>query len=107
MPGYHLYYGVKGKTLKGWCSFYIREDIKYKARNYSDISHYNKNNEFQSCYIEILNDQKPKIIIGAHYRHPKKRHDNTFINTLKENLAKLHSNKPILVTGNFNYDILK
>ena len=45
--------------------------------------------------------------MGAHCRHPKKKFGTTFINTLKENIAKLESNKSILVTGDFNYDILK
>ena len=45
--------------------------------------------------------------MGAHCRHSKKKFDTTFINTLKENIAKLESNKSILVTGDFNYDILK
>lgn len=38
---------------------------------------------------------------------PKNKFDTSFINSLKENLAKLHSNKPTLVTGDFNYDVLK
>ena len=92
IAGYLLYHGLKDETCREGCGFYIPEDMKYKARNDLDISNYDKNNEVQSCWIEILNDQKPNVIIGAHYRHPKKESDTTFINRLKENLAKLHSN---------------
>ena len=39
IPGHHLHHGVKGNTLSGGCSFYIREGIKNKARNDLDISY--------------------------------------------------------------------
>ena len=84
IPGYHLYHEVKGKKLKGEHSFYIREDIKYEAKNYLYISYCDKNNKFQSCCIAILNDQKPNITIDVHYSHPKKKSHTTFINKLKE-----------------------
>lgn len=43
--------------------------------------------------------------IGSHYKHQKKKSDTTFINKLKENLPKLYSNKPTIVTG--DHDNLK
>ena len=45
------------------------------------ISHIaTKNDEFQSYWTEILNDQKPNNIICPHYKHPKKKSDTNFIN---------------------------
>ena len=84
IPRYHLYHGINGKTLKGRCGFHIRKNIQYKPRNDLDI-YYHKNNGFQSCWTEILNDQKPNIIIDAHYRHPQKKSDTTLMNRLKDN----------------------
>ena len=48
------------------------------------------------------------MLVGVYYRHPKKKSDNLFLLKLKETLTKLlNSNKVTVVTGDFNYDILK
>ena len=51
---------------------------------------------------------KNLTIIGVYYRHPKKTSNNIFIDKLKENLGKIkNKNKTTIITGDFNYDILK
>ena len=54
VEGYQLLHGVKGKTLKSSCGFYLKSGIKFKLRKDLDISYFDENNEFQSCWIEIL-----------------------------------------------------
>ena len=66
LDGYQPYCGIRGKTLKSGCGFYIRNDIKYKVRNDLNISYYDEDNEFQCYWIEILNDKKPNILIGVY-----------------------------------------
>ena len=108
LEGYQPYRGIKGKTLKSGCGFYIRNDVKYKVRSDLNISYCDEDNEFQGYWIEILNDKKPNIIIGVYYRHPKKTSNNIFLDKLKENLGKIkNKNKTTIITGDFNYDILK
>ena len=105
MDGYQPYCGIRGKTHKSGCSFYIRNDIKYKVRSGLTISYYDEDNEFQCYGIEILNDKKPNII---YYRYPKKSSNNIFLDKLKETLGKIkNNNKTTIITGDFNYDILK
>ena len=108
LEGYQNYCGMKGKTLKSGCGCYIRNEIKYKIRNDLNISFVDEGNEFQRFWVEIINEKNPNIIVGVHYRHPKRNSNNSFLDQLKTNLEKIkNSNKIIVVTGDFNYDILK
>ena len=108
LDGYQPYCGIRGKTLKSGCIFYIRNHIKYKVRNDLNISYYDEDNEFQYYWTEILNDKKPNIIIGVYYRHPKISSNNIFLDKRKETLGKIKNNsKTTIITGDLNYDILK
>ena len=63
--------------------------------------------EFQCCWIEI-NQNRPNIVIGVYYRHPKKTSNNASLEKLRDNLSKItSSNKTVIIAGDFNYDILK
>ena len=53
--------------------FFVKECLKYKQRTDLEMSFKNENNEFQSSWIEIINNPTPNIIIGCYYRHPKKQ----------------------------------
>ena len=53
-----------------------------------DMRYFDKKNEFQSCWIEILHEKQPNILIGVYYRHPKKSSNEIFIEKLKKNLQK-------------------
>ena len=102
------YYGNKGLLIKSSFGFYVKEGIKFKPQKDLDTAYRDKGNEFQSICIEILNDNKPNMIIGVYYRHPKKNSDNIFLENLKKTLHSLRSNNEIcLVAVDFNYDILK
>ena len=49
----------------------------------------------------------PSPLIGVYYRH-KKTINNVFLEKLGDNLNKItKSNKTVIITGDFNYDILK
>ena len=45
--------------------FYVKEDLKF-------MKIANEGNEFQSCWIEIINDINPNVIAGVFYRHSRK-----------------------------------
>ena len=108
LEGYQNFCGVKGKTLKSGCGFFIKNEIKYKIRNDLNISFADDENEFQFFWIEIINDKNPNIILGVCYRHPKKNSNNIFIEKLKIILQRIkNNNKIVVITGDFNYDILK
>ena len=72
LEGYQKYYGIKGNSLKSSCRFYVREDIKFKSQNDLNLIFCDKYNKFHCCWIEILKEKNPNILLGVYYRHPKK-----------------------------------
>ena len=108
LEGYQNYHGNKGSSIKSSCGFYVKEGIKFKPRKDLDIAYHDTDIEFQSTWIEILNDNKANIIIGVYYRYPKKNSYNIFLENLETELHNLRSNNKIyLVAGDLSYDILK
>ena len=84
LDGYQPYYGIQGNSLKSGCGFYVKDEINYKPRKDLDIAYNDEYNEFQCCWIEIINQNNPNILVGTYYGHPKKN-SNVFIEKLKEN----------------------
>ena len=108
LQGYQLFHGVKGKTLKSGCGFYLKSGTKFKPRKDLDISYFDENNEFQSCWIETLHEKQPHILIGVYYRHPKRSSNEIFLEKLNQNLQKIKNlNKHVLICRDFNYDLLR
>ena len=87
----------------------VKEGLHFKERINLSVKFINDQNEFQSCWTEIINDKKrPNILIGVYYRHPKKNSDGEFFKNLKYTLNKVkNKNKHIVICGDFNYDLLK
>ena len=86
----------------------VKESINIKSRKDLEIGNSEEDNEFQRSWIEFPNETIPNIIVGVHYRHPKKKSNNLFLLKLKETLTKLrNSNRVTVVTGDFNYNTLK
>ena len=82
--------------------FFFKEGLGFKHRH--DLSE--NENEFQSCWIEVINDLGPNTIIGCYYRHPKKSSNNKFLEQLNSKLTKIKSrSKYIFVCGDFNYNL--
>ena len=108
IEGYQPYYWVKGKTLKSGCEFFVKEGLKYKIRKHLDNSYSSADNEFQCCWIEIINQNRSNILTGVYYRHPEKTSNNAFLEKLRVNLSKItNSSKTVIIAEDFNYDILK
>ena len=81
----------------------------FKDSTQSGIKSYFKDNEneFQSCWIKIINDLGPNRIIGCYYKHPKKPSNNKFLEQLKIPLTKIKNwNEYIIVCSDFNYNLL-
>ena len=57
IDGYQAYHGTKGHSLKSGCGFYIKNGLKFRQQTDLDLSVIDENNEFQSCWIEIINNQ--------------------------------------------------
>ena len=83
MDGCQTFYGVYDYTLKNERSFLIKEGLKYKPRIDLNITINEKINEFQVCWIEIINIPNSDTRIGCYYRHPKKASNGNFIESGK------------------------
>ena len=103
IPGYQPYCSTKGSSVNSGCGFFDKDGLKF-----IEINDLNKGNEFQSCWTETVNDNKPNVIARLLYRHPKKSYRDEFVENLKATLNKIKSkNKHIIICGDFNYNISK
>lgn len=98
IDGYQTYHGTKGQSR---CGFYVKNCLKFRQRTDLDINIVD-NNDFQSFWIEIINDSN-NILIGCCYKHPRKTSNDVFLEKTRQNINKYkRSNKYIIVCGNFN-----
>ena len=63
--------------------------MKFIERNDLNRTIGNEGNEYQSCWIEITNDNNPHVIAGVFYRHPRKNSGDEFVEYLKATLNKI------------------
>ena len=109
IDGYEPFLGTPGTTLKSGCGFYIKSTLIAKVHERKDLqcSYYDIENEFQSKWIEIVQEKTANIIIGVFYRHPKSgKHNFTEFN--KKFISKVRKeNKMVCLAGDFNYNLLK
>ena len=108
IENYHPYKGTTGTTSNSGTGFYIHKDINPLPRPDLEFKLFKDGEEFESSWIEIVNDKSPNIIIGTIYRHPTEN-DKLFIKKLRSTLSLLskEKNKIFAITGDFNYDLLK
>ena len=106
MDGCQTFYGVYDYTLKNGRSFLIKEGLKYKRRIDLNISINEKINEFQVCWIEIINIPNPDIRTGCNYRHPKKSLKWELYRKWKIKCKMKNSNKYVAICDDFNYNLM-
>ena len=70
MKNYHPYKGTSVTTCKSGTGFYIHKDLNSVLRPDLEFKLFKEDEEFESYWIEIVNDQSLDIIIGSIYRHP-------------------------------------
>ena len=64
-------------------------------------------NEFESCWIELINTNTCNTLIGTYYRHHSD-HDSIFKSKLKETLKTIKKEKKtVILCGDFNYNLLE
>ena len=107
LRNYQLFYATQGTTTKSGCRFYVKKGLKFKSRQDLDLTYHDDENEFQSCWNEILNEKEPNTIIGVCYRHPKKNSNDIFNIKLDGTIKKMKDkNKTKIICGDFNYNLL-
>ena len=84
---------------------YIGNHLNYKIRK--DLSIY-KAKELESIFIEIIFPKISNIIVGCIYKHPfmdPDKFSDTYLTKLINSTT--NSKKPIILTGDFNFNLLK
>ena len=72
LEGYQDYYGTTGISLKGGCGFYIRNTYTHIPRKDLEFQIKESGCETENCWIELINEKGPNVLIGVFYRHPSK-----------------------------------
>jgi endonuclease/exonuclease/phosphatase family metal-dependent hydrolase len=97
-------------SAHGGVAYYIHHNLEYEVLSLNGTE-----GIWDGLFIEVnlrnnINNSKKKIVIGNVYRPPRETVDNysTFIDDFDEILsAKLRSNSEVVITGDFNFDLLK
>ena len=88
---------------------YISNDINPLPRKDLDFKFYDENEEYESNWIEIVNNKNNhNTIAGVIYRHPSDS-NHMFLTALKKTLKILNKEKKknVIIAGDFNLDLLK
>ena len=89
--------------MAGGVGIYISSSLN--AIHRSDLSF--NSVEAESCWIEILREHKPSIIVGCTYRHPSSNLDY-FISQLENLVSPLNQSKhQVFIQGDMNIDFLR
>ena len=109
LEGYHTYNGITGSTMKGGCGFYIKDSLNYTSRHDLDFKLFNTKSDFECKWIELVQSERGQknLIVSVHYRHPL-NHDVEYLQYLERVLKLIKKeNKNVLITGDFNYNLLE
>ena len=109
LTGYQDYIGKEGSSLKGGCGLYVKRGVVFVPRADLDakVKHQNKNSEYESLWIEVVNPKGKNTLVGICYRHPTKKDEGYPVYLQKTLKAVNKENKEIILMGDFNYDLLK
>ncbi|CAH3160145.1 unnamed protein product [Porites lobata] len=89
--------------MTGGVGIYISSSLNAIHRSHLSF----KPVEAESCWIEILQEHKPSIIVGCICRHPSSNLDN-FISQLENLVSPLNQSKhQVFILGDMNIDSFK
>ena len=87
IEGYLDYHGVTGSSLKGGCGFYVKDNFTPIPRKDLEFKVTSTGSETENCWIELVNNAGPNVLVGVFYRHPSKDTE-LFLENLKKTLKK-------------------
>ena len=106
LEGYHPYHGTKGSSLKGGCGFYVKDSFNPIPRPDLEFKISIKGSECENCWIELVNNSGPNVIVGVFYRHPSRNEESPFLDELKIIMKKISKEKKkTIICGDFNLDL--
>merc|ERR1711973_933506 len=105
IPGYLDYFGVEGSSMKGGCGFYIKDSFTPIPRKDLEFKITDTGAETENCWIELVNNSGPNVLVGVFYRHPS-RNNGLFTEKLKATLKKINKEKKkTIICGDFNLNL--
>lgn len=106
IPGYLLYDGTTGSSLKGGCGFYVKSNITTIPRKDLEFEITDYDAQTENFWIEIVNEKGSNTVVGVFYRHPSNKHDE-FMKNLETKLKIIKKeNKKTIICGDFNVNLL-
>ena len=108
ISGYQLISVGKSSSAHGGVAIHLHESFSYKLSDCSIDS-----DIFDIQFIEVILEnsfsESKTLVIGNLYRPPRQTSDNikTFINQMECMTSKLLNFKHVILTGDFNLDLLK
>ena len=94
LEGYLVYHGVTGSSMKGGCGFYVKENFTPVPRTDLEFKISETGVESENCWIELVNNSGPNVLVGVFYRHPP-RNNSLFQEKLKATMKKVNREKKL------------
>ena len=92
--------------MKGGCGFYVKDNFTPIPRTDLEFKIDNIGSECENCWIELVNNSGPNVLVGVFYRHPS-RENSLFLSKLKSTLKKINGEKKkTIICGDFNLNLL-
>ena len=106
IEGYLDYQGMTGSSLKGGCGLYIKDTFTPIPRKDLEFKISEVDKQTENCWIELVNENGPNVLVGVYYRHPSKN-NHLFQEKLKCVLKKVNKEKKkTIICGDFNLNLL-
>ena len=101
---YNHFYSKRpaNKPFGGGCAIFVN-----KKFNCSELIHLSCNLEHIECVFVEISYQNKKIINGCCYRPPTSNNASNFIDDLIFKISQIPSYTPILLAGDFNFNLLR
>ena len=102
IEGYHVY-SQPSKSSSGGVAIYVNNKLDHFRKDDLCVIE----DDFESLWTEIKNNEGKNIMCGCIYRHPNRDPDN-FFEYIENTLSKLDNNKyQIFIMGDYNIDLLQ
>ena len=104
MAGYNLVHRGKSCSAHGGVAIYLDNNLQYEVINISENSEI-----WDGIFVKVFVNGNKTVILGNIYRPPRQSVANitTFINDISDIINSLQNYKDIIISGDFNLDLLK
>ena len=103
-PEYNEYHSMRSPDLPygGGAAVLVHKDLKS-----DELSEVSCNTDHIECVFVKICNSSGDVVVGSCYRKPLISNSTLFINSLTEKISLLDPNSKIILTGDFNYNLLQ